>query len=901
MMVGSAYIESLLAADYVQPQVLMVLWALPVLAVLALVRAPRLWLMHLLRLSALALLLVALADPVTTQRTATEELTGLVDLSYSVSKRAQEGFAQELATFLRGRDSSLELYPFARQTMQRPFTVTSAMSADAISRLLENAREDLDTGDTNIGLALTNALSLTESSSILLLSDGMETTGDALHAARASAKKGVRVFPLLPDVSLFSREKLAISSLTAPITAHAGDKAAVRVSVQNSHGEALRGTVEVWLENKKLFSQLLGFPANQEKLITLESTALEGGLHRLRAVLIPEGGNHAAPEEKHRWISVKEKEKILMVSGSKEDERVIKDLIGLKGYGLTNLVADGNATIPVSFEPYASVVLNNAAREQLPGGFLPALQRFVAQGGGLLLLGGERAYGLGNYIDTPLEELSPLKFVPPQTKRRRLTVAVILVIDKSGSMAHQNKIDAAKAAARQSVDALKDEDFVGVIGFDHAPFVIIPLKSVREVRDQAERRLRNLTAAGRTNLLPAMAAARQSLANNPASRKHIIVLSDGKIPLSSDVYVEEINRLRSDGVSVSTVALGLEADVPFLKLLSKYGKGAFYHTLDPSRLPQIFVHDIKVSTGEETMKENQEFPVGVGPSGVVTTSITRYPPLRGFVETLPKKGADLELVTRKGTKVHPILASWKYKLGRVIAYTSDANGRWSIPWLRWPKFPEFWGDVTEAIKDRSGTRTNEVDFDLRYRVNRGAVLLDLAIFDERLRSQSSPQITAQVLEPGGEPKQIAFRVVKKGRFEAAIENGRPGDYKITIAYGELQLPPVAITLGGEAFGESPGRGVNLATLEQIAYVSGGVLNPTHDQVQGHERVSEETEHLLTPLVLLALLLVLFDVFLREVGLPRFRRNVGRTDDGVSNKSQPNKPQGRYGPGEANAA
>ena len=136
----------------------------------------------------------------------------------------------------------------------------------------------------------------------------------------------------------------------------------------------------------------------------------------------------------------------------------------------------------------------------------------------------------------------------------------------------------------------------------------------------------------------------------------------------SDAYADEINALRKDGVTVSAVALGIEADVPFMKTVAKYGKGAFYHTLDPQQLPQIFVHDIKVSTGEQTMKEAQEFPVGIGPAGITSATIDRYPPLKGFVETLPKKGSNLELITRDETQVFPILASWKYGAGKVIAF-----------------------------------------------------------------------------------------------------------------------------------------------------------------------------------------------------------------------------------------
>ncbi|HQH27849.1 MAG TPA: VWA domain-containing protein, partial [Oligoflexia bacterium] len=547
-----------------------------------------------------------------------------------------------------------------------------------------------------------------------------------------------------------------------------------------------------------------------------------------------------------------------------------------------DVIADGRREVPKDFTNYASVVLNNAAKSQLPGDFLANLRRFVESGGGLLVLGGDRSFGLGGYINTSLEEISPLKFVPPRTEKRRLITAVVLLIDKSGSMAEQNKIQSAKLAALMSINALKDEDFISVIGFDHAPFVIIDLKKVDEVKPQAPRRLENLTAAGQTNLLPALAAARQKLSNSAASRKHVIVLSDGKFPLSDAPYIDEINQLRKDGVTVSAVALGFEADVPFMKLLSQHGRGAFYHTLDPSQLPQVFVQDIKVATGEKTMKEAQEYPVGIGPGGMVSASPAQFPALRGFVETLPKKGSTLELITRSEGQVFPVLASWIYGKGKVIAFTSDANGRWSLPWLRWPGFFGFWSDIVEKIKDRSGRKGGEIDFDLRYSINRKSLLLDLSIFDEHLQTGAAPRISGELLAPGGEKKEVIFQQARKGRFEGVLADAEPGDYKIDLTYGSLKLPPLAISIGGEAFGEIPGRGIQVQNLAQAAYLTGGIVNPLSAQVYANKRISETARPLYAPLVLLAFALILAEAFVREVGatglIALFQRRKGAGAD-----------------------
>ena len=60
-----------------------------------------------------------------------------------------------------------------------------------------------------------------------------------------------------------------------------------------------------------------------------------------------------------------------------------------------------------------------------------------------------------------------------------------------------------------------------------------------------------------------------------------------------------------------------------------------------------------------------------------STDIDAFPPLRGYVETKPRERANLELVVMTEGKAHPLLASWHYGKGRSLAFTSDANGRWS--------------------------------------------------------------------------------------------------------------------------------------------------------------------------------------------------------------------------------
>ena len=884
------YLQSLAEAEFLNSK------ALWLIAVAALLIAAGLFVRRrsiaslLLRLCLVCLLILALADPIKREESTQRQIVAAIDVSASVPEGAQSALLGALEPYMEEK-TTLFLLPFAARPDRRPIALDEKVDPRSTTAALASIAPGLDTGSTNIEAALTNLLASSAASSILLLSDGYETSGDARRAARAAAAKGAAIFPIIPDRSAFEEQGLSISSLDAPLAMDVGDLLPARVSLRNTLAEAVEAQLDLWLDDEKIHSERLKVGPGRERLVSVSSAAAkEGGLRRLRSVVSASHAGQNLRSEQHRWVSVKEKSKILLLSGTAEDERVLNPLLTMKGYELESIVTENQKQIPAILSPYSAVIFNNVARRQVPAAFLDTLKAYVANGGGLLLVGGERAFGLGEYVKTQLDEISPVQFLPPQTEKRRLNSAVILVLDKSGSMMHQDKILSAQRATLSALSSLKDDDYVGVIGFDAAPFVVIKLDPVKEVKPLAAHRLANLTAAGKTNLLPALAQARREFERVEASRKHILVLSDGKFPVSGNAYVEEIQRLRQAGISVSTIALGIEADIPFMKLLAQYGKGAFYHTMDAGNLPQIFMQDVHVAIGEKTMREREEIPVQVGPSGVLSTKLNSFPPLRGYVETKLKKEAALELTAQRNEQLSPILASWKYERGTVAAFTSDANGRWSLPWLRWDGFTRFWGELVESVRNKSSEQAGNIEFDLRYSVDQGSVLLDLAIYDEKLHSAAPPRIAARVTEPGGEIRQILFQQTKRGRFAAQIDGGKPGDYRIEISYGTLSLPQLGFALPGDLFGEKPGKGLALERLAEIASLSGGEVNPAPAKIAATERVEEKAKHLFLPLLISGFLLIIIEALVREIGLPSITQILRRRH---KTEELSAKPRGRY--------
>src|SRR5258707_12172525 len=67
------------------------------------------------------------------------------------------------------------------------------------------------------------------------------------------------------------------------------------------------------------------------------------------------------------------------------------------------------------------------------------------------------------------------------------------------------------------------------------------------------------------------------------------------------------------------------------------------------------------------------------------------PPLGGYVATTVKQNAELVLMSHQED---PVLATWRYGLGRAAAFTSDAKAKWGGLWLRGGELNRFWPQLT---------------------------------------------------------------------------------------------------------------------------------------------------------------------------------------------------------------
>lgn len=170
---------------------------------------------------------------------------------------------------------------------------------------------------------------------------------------------------------------------------------------------------------------------------------------------------------------------------------------------------------------------------------------------------------------------------------------VTLVLDVSGSMNEEKKIDAARAGAEQLVALLDEQDHFSLLPFNDRSVWAVQGVPMSQARESTVRTIRGLFAANGTALYDAVATAYDDLARrrDPGRISAIVVLSDGEDTDSRVKLRELVDRIRTGseggGVRVFTIGYGSGARRDVLEAIAEATKGRFYEGT-PTNIRTVF-------------------------------------------------------------------------------------------------------------------------------------------------------------------------------------------------------------------------------------------------------------------------------------------------------------------------
>ena len=835
------------------------LWLLIGLPVLWFWFGNRRWFVLVWRTLILAVLIIALADPqfVTNETTSeSEERIFAFDVSKSISANMRQWIDSSTQGALAPKGTDRTLI-FAAEVKDSATWRESIKTEPAVQ---ETVRPE----NTNLQKLFENLLSLPPAPrSLYLFTDGWENQGNLESMLPAIAASGLKIYPIVPSQRM-SLANVAVAKLIAPTHGDVGEAVNIKVVLENHNSREVDGTLTMTRNGVAFKIDPVKLKPGSQ-ILSYQSTLAEGALNSYRASFTtrqPESDQFQPDNHALAWISVRSKGKILIISGRSEGGRYIEEILRRQGFEVTSRTAES----PPPPNGFNMVIFNNVEREKLAASYLSAIERHVNNGNGFVMLGSEWSFGPGGYRRTPIETLLPVEFkdAPKQEEKNR---AIILVIDKSGSMREDNRIlyaqETAKAVARQ----LKDNDLLGVVGFDVDPFVVVPLASVGSLRGSFNTQIERLKPAGRTVMLPAIVEAKRQLERQSAGRKHVIILSDGETGGSGGDFIDLVNVMKAEQqITVSAVAIGAEANIPLLKRITQYGGGFFHHIYDPTTLPQIVLQRVQEKQKDEPPPPERDFiPLQERGSELLAGFSGRgYPPLRGFIETELKRGAQLDVsVTKEGRKA-PLLASWHYGRGKTVALTTDLEGRWSRAWIQWTSLPEFWGKILDWIRP-----TADIPIpvhEARISLSGTRPILDLYIFEETA-SESQFRFTAS---GNGTKTDGLLKKNAAGHFQAVLPILTPAEYRIDLMEErkgrQIAYPPVGFTATYDPKRELPRPDVNFPLLTKLAEASGGEINPRSTEKLERQHTTSIHQPYRGPLIALAFALFIFEIAVRRLFL-----------------------------------
>lgn len=714
---------------------------------------------------------------------------------------------------------------------------------------------------------------------MVLLSDGNDTSGEAADAIAAAAARGIRLDVVTPADAVAA--EVLLDALDAPSGARVGETIDLVARVRSTI--ATGATLRLLADGATVATRELDLEPGVTT-IPFSVTAGDSGFHVFRAVIEPVDDRFSENNAADGYVLVTGEPRVLVAT---DDAERGADLVASLGEGSMEVDVVPSTGLPSSLTAlagYDSIVLDDVPASALGETTMASLQVYVRDlGKGLVMLGGRDSYGAGGYLGTPLEDTLPV-YMTVRDRERSPDVAMVAVVDKSGSMADCHctgdsrdtatsqtrgfeKVDVAREAILRAAEALAPTDQLGVITFDQNAHWAVRTAPVDFGALDAGL---GFAADGNTNIFAGLQAAYDDLVNNPASLRHIILITDGWS--THGAYDELLDDMKAAGITLSTIGTG-GGSAEILRRLAEESGGRYYDAADATTIPDIFLRETIRTAGEQIIEEAFQ-PIPSAPSEILDgLDAGRLPQLLGYNATTAKGSATVALLT---AREDPLLAQWQYGLGRAVAWTSDARQQWATPWIGTPEF----GTLTAQLVAWTLPPQDAEGIEVRFSPGeRGNLDVEVTSFDEDAGPRNFYRTVLRLVSPDLEPTQTVLEQVGPGRYAGSVSAGDPGAYLVRVAQtleGADGTDAASRTLGvvSPAAEEFRRLGVDADALAQYAGVGGGRELALTDEDAGKAVWSHDIAAAAFPtpiwpwLLLLAIVLVPIDVGVRRVALSR---------------------------------
>jgi uncharacterized membrane protein len=690
---------------------------------------------------------------------------------------------------------------------------------------------------------------------IVLLGDGRETRGSALDEIRKASKRGIRVFSRAVR-GVYPPEVL-IQDLRLPTSIRLRAPFYMTVKVFSTY-DIPKLPLTIYKDGYVFAHRTVSVKRGVQQY-RFRAQIDEAGLVSFQAMIRPKRDRFKGNNLYVRMIPIKGKPRVLYLEGKPGQAHYLARALRKQKFDVDVRSSYGVPSRLSDLERYDLVLLSDIPAYRISSRQMRLFEVYARDlGGGVVMVGGENSFGPGGYFQTRMEKLLPVRF-DVEKKKETPSLALVLIIDKSGSMSGQ-RIALAREAAKATVQMLGGNDQVGVVAFDYRPQEVVALQSASN-KSRILYDISRIHASGGTRIAPSLNMAYRMLSGARAKVKHVILLSDGQD--SRRGIFEIVQAMHADRITVSTIALGQGSARSLLQSIADGGGGRSYFTEDPYNIPKIFTKETSKVTRSSFVEEPFRPKVVRYSQAIKGINFSSAPYLLGYVSTKAKPRSQVILTTELG---EPLLVTWRYGLGKVAAFTSDGKNRWAVQWLSWSGFGKFWAQVLRDTMRQGPSQHFQVTSNIRE--GEGIIRVDATNAQGQYLNHLNAK--AVILDPRLKKKTVKLRQTAPGFYEGRFRANRYGAYLIKarfyakkrfVGMGEASA---SYAYPAEWLSASPDRN----QLKNMAKVGKGSFDPAPAAVW--KRGAKERLLARRPLwpyfVMLALFLFMLDVLFRRVRL-----------------------------------
>ena len=819
----------------------------------------RFWLV--VRSIIILLIVAALAGLQTRKSIRQNQILFLLDVSDSISaEQKQQAIAwmnraierihtpDQVGVILFGSNAAVERFP------RSPF-------------LLGGTEASAKTNATNleVGTKLAGALFADNyQKSLVVISDGEENAGNAEDQFRSLQSKGVVTQSLFLKPS--DRPEAMVEDVRFPEEVNLKEPFALEVLT--SSNRKMPALLQVFRNGSLVQEAAITLPKDHKNLVRLPQKIPEPGTYRYEVRLQPASDYRLENNSRSGWISVEGPPRLLIVDPLPEEEEPLKKALQERGFQVD---VKASQFFPLTIEEmllYQAMLVRNIPASYIHNQ-MPLLQQYVHDfGGGFVMLGGEQSFGPGGYHQTPVETILPVR-MDLVNKKYLADVAMVIVIDKSGSMSYaergKQKIDLADEGGSRVASMLKQSDQLGVLAVDSVPKWAYPLQKLNRLNDAIDAITSIRAGGGGIYVYSGLQSAYAELKKIKASVKHVILFADTADCEEKDSSGGESSlalaqaALRDDRITTTTIGIGKsgDVDVEFLRQVAVIGEGRFYFTDDMFTLPEIFTQESSIVQRYYITEEH--FTPAIVNEEPLLSGLKMIPDLDGYVATSLKPGAALELQSHRQD---PVLACWRYGLGYSIAFTSEPAGDWAGRWPAWPEYERFWAQIARYVAQEK----KPAHFRTMFSGNGDSTLITVEALDEEGSFLDRANFQGIFIDDGGHSYEPRFSQSAPGTYTADVPSSGALFGKLFRMEGAAIQEEATVqfkgTTGIEFRRTNQGR-------ELLQKLTGRIVN-LPEELRFPSGTSDEIAPLQSRLLLWTAFLFFLDVAARKISLSNLR-------------------------------